>query len=172
MDETLIHCNENANIPADFKISIDFPNGDKLIAGINIRPFAKEILTILSKKAEVVVFTASHSCYAIKVLEYMDPDKKLITKCLFREHCLTTSSGIHLKDLSIFYGRDLKDIVLVDNAAYSFCLQLDNGIPILPFYDNKNDTELKELLEYLDHLINVNDMRVVNRNLFLMQRLQ
>jgi TFIIF-interacting CTD phosphatase-like protein len=28
---------------------------------------------------------------------------------------------------------DLKDIVIVDNAVYSFINQLENGIPIIPF---------------------------------------
>jgi CTD small phosphatase-like protein 2 len=30
-------------------------------------------------------------------------------------------------------------MVLVDNAAYSYIFQLDNGIPIIPFYDSKSD---------------------------------
>lgn len=47
---------------------------------------------------------------------------------------------MHIKDLRVIAGRDLKDVVLVDNAAYSFGFQLDNGIPIIPYYDNKNDT--------------------------------
>lgn len=33
-------------------------------AGINIRPFAKEILQEISKYFEVIIFTASHSSYA------------------------------------------------------------------------------------------------------------
>lgn len=37
-------------------------------------------------------------------------------------------------------GRDLKNVVLVDNAAYSFGFQISNGIPIIPYYDNKSDT--------------------------------
>ena len=44
-------------------------------------------------------------------------------------------------------------MLLVDNAAYSFCSHLENGIPILPFYDNKNDNELLELLSYLKKLL-------------------
>lgn len=30
-------------------------------------------------------------------------------------------------------------MVLVDNAAYSYAYQLDNAIPILPYYKGKND---------------------------------
>lgn len=43
----------------------------------------------------------------------------------------------------------MKDMVIVDNAVYSFGFQLDSGIPILPFYDDKNDEELKHLSYYL-----------------------
>ena len=43
----------------------------------------------------------------------------------------------------------MKDIVLIDNAAYSFGFHLENGIPIIPFYDNKEDKELESLLKYL-----------------------
>ena len=52
--------------------------------------------------------------------------------------------GVHIKDLRVIAGRDLKDVVLVDNAAYSFGFQLENGIPIIPYYDNKNDTVTKD----------------------------
>jgi CTD small phosphatase-like protein 2 len=33
-------------------------------------------------------------------------------------------------------------MVIVDNAAYSFGYQIANGIPIIPYYQDKNDTEL------------------------------
>lgn len=29
-------------------------------------------------------------------------------------------------------------MVLVDNSAYSYILQLENAIPILPYYDGKD----------------------------------
>lgn len=43
-------------------------------------------------------------------------------------------------------------MVLVDNAAYSYCLQSDNGIPIVPFYNSKHDRELIFLADYLLNL--------------------
>jgi CTD small phosphatase-like protein 2 len=39
----------------------------------------------------------------------------------------------------------MDSMVLVDNAAYSYATQLDNGIPILPYYHGKADFELKAL---------------------------
>lgn len=66
--------------------------------------------------------------------------------------------------MRIFANRNLKDIVLVDNAAYSFGLQIDNGIPIVPYYDNKNDKELKYLSNYLlSNILDCNDVREVNK---------
>jgi CTD small phosphatase-like protein 2 len=31
-----------------------------------------------------------------------------------------TEEGVHIKDLRVLADRNLKDVVLVDNAAYSF----------------------------------------------------
>ena len=41
LDETLIHCNENANLPCDVLLPIKFPNGATVKAGVNIRPYAR-----------------------------------------------------------------------------------------------------------------------------------
>ncbi len=40
-------------------------------------------------------------------------------------------------------------MVLVDNAAYSYAFQVDNGIPILPYYEGKHDYELRALQNYI-----------------------
>jgi TFIIF-interacting CTD phosphatase-like protein len=39
-------------------------------------------------------------------------------------------------------------MVLVDNAPYSYIFQLENGIPILPYYTGE-DSELIHLEKYL-----------------------
>jgi CTD small phosphatase-like protein 2 len=43
---------------------------------------------------------------------------------------------------------------LVDNAAYSYAFQLDNGVPIIPYFKGKNDFELKALENYLLSFLN------------------
>ena len=43
-------------------------------------------------------------------------------------------------------------MVLVDNSVYSFAYQIDNGIPILPFYDDQADEELLHLAYYMESL--------------------
>jgi len=76
-----------------------------------------------------------------------------------------TPEGVHIKDLRIFLNRNIQDIVIVDNACYSFGYQLDNGVPIIPFYDNKDDDELRSIIPYLKYLAN-HDIRETNRKTF------
>ena len=124
----------------------------------------------MSQHFEVIIFTASHSCYANVVLDYLDPQNQYIHHRLFRENCVVTDEGIYIKDLRILGNRNLQDIVLVDNAAYSFGYQIENGIPIIPYYDNKEDVELKHLIPYLKSLAPVRDVRDVNKQAFRMQQ--
>lgn len=105
------------------------------------------------------MFTASHSCYANPVIDYLDPEGTYISKRLFRDNCVQIAEGFYVKDLRIFRNRDLKNVVLVDNAAYSYALQLDNGIPIIPFYKRKDDTELLDLIGFIKGMLEVEDVR-------------
>lgn len=136
-----------------------------LQAGINIRPYLFETLNSLKDMFEIIVFTASHNCYANKVLDYLDPKQEYFHHRLFREHCIVSDEGIHIKDLRILSNRNISDIVIVDNACYSFGYQIDNGVPIIPYYDNKKDMELKHLADYLKLLVN-NDIQETNRKNF------
>ena len=86
LDETLIHCNENSNMPCDVLLPIKFPNGTVVKAGVNIRPYARECLEELSKDFELIVFTASHECYANVIVDYIDK-KRLISHRFFRDSC-------------------------------------------------------------------------------------
>ena len=54
---------------------------------------------------------------------------------------------------------DLKDMLLVDNAVYSFGLQLSNGIPITPFKFDKDDKEFLFLRRFLFDIRNYDDLR-------------
>ena len=71
---------------------------------------------------------------------------------------MQTNHGFFIKDLRIIKNRDLSKIVIVDNLIHSFGLQLENGIPILDFTDNKNDMELYGLEKLLIEMVNVPDV--------------
>lgn len=78
------------------------------------------------------------------MLDLLDPYNEIFDVRLYRDSCTKSPDGIYVKDLSIF-NRSLEDIVIVDNAVYSFGYQLENGIPIIPFYEDKEDEELLHL---------------------------
>jgi CTD small phosphatase-like protein 2 len=99
------------------------------------------------------------------VLDYLDPTGQLIHHRLYRENCVV-SEGVFMKDLRILANRRLEDLILVDNAAYSFGYQLDNGIPIISWYEDMNDRELYKLMDYLKVLARVSDVREINRRTF------
>ena len=72
---------------------------------------------------------------------------------------------MYVKDLRII-DRNLSDMVLVDNAAYSYAFQLENGIPIIPYYEGSNDYELKALQAYIEGIVWVSDVREANQKTF------
>lgn len=170
LDETLVHCNESADLPCDVILNINFGIGLNIDAGINLRPFARESLWKLAKYFEILVFTASNINYAQSVVNFLDPNQEVIQHSLSREQCIFTNDGFFIKDLRILGNRNLEDVILVDNAPYSFGLQVNNGIPILPFYNDKNDKEMIKLTDFLIGIADCNDVRTKISDFFKLER--
>lgn len=126
-----------------------------------IRPFAISFLKRMGKHFEIVAFTASERSYADTILDEIDPDYTLIHHRLYRQHCVRLNSKIYSKDLRIL-GRDLSQVVLVDNSPFSSLYQLANAVPLLPYYSGQ-DTELLALENYLLVVRKTDDVRKVNR---------
>lgn len=172
MDETLIHCVDDIQTQnPDVILEIDFPGEEIVCAGINLRPFVLECLREATEIMQVVVFTASHQVYADAILDHLDPDKTLFSHRMYRQHCVQTPEGYYVKDLRVILNRDLKDMVLVDNSVYSFAYQVDNGIPIISYYDNPDDEELLHLMFYIKSIVDCDDVRRKNRNAFELYKL-
>ena len=61
LDETLVHCVDDVELEKpQFVLPITFEDGEKIEAGINVRPYAIECLRSANEYFQVVVFTASH----------------------------------------------------------------------------------------------------------------
>lgn len=69
-------------------------------------------------------------------------------------------------------NRDLKDVVLIDNAAYSYAHQISNGVPIIPFNDSKSDREFLELTDFLLSILDVEDVRPYLTKFFKFREIQ
>jgi CTD small phosphatase-like protein 2 len=168
LDETLVHCTVEACDDADLTFPVEF-HGMTYQVYVRLRPHLNEFLEAISDKFEVIVFTASQQVYADALLNLIDPENKYIKHRMFRESCLSVE-GNFLKDLNVL-GRDLKKSVLVDNSPHAFGYQVDNGIPIESWFDDRNDTELLKLERFLRTLHGVKDVRTVVRRSFQTYRL-
>lgn len=122
----------------------------------------------------MIIYTASDQSYADSVINYIDPTKEYFKYRLYRHNCvkLTTENGtIYVKDLRIIKNIPLKNMVIIDNSVLSFAFHLDNGIPILPFYNNKDDVEIDSLKNYLTKLAKCDNLTVSNGSNFNLKAL-
>lgn len=156
LDETLVHSAfKPFYVKADITLNISFDQKNHTIYVLK-RPHVDEFLDKMSKIFELVIFTASIPEYANPLLNKLDPNKH-ITSRLFREHC-TASNNLFVKDLKRV-GRHLKDTILLDNNPVSYAFNKENGLPILTWHSNKNDSELLKLIPLLEYLSKTDDVR-------------
>ncbi len=128
------------------------------------RPGAEEFIARASEHFEVVIYTASLAKYADPLMDLLDPDGKAAFR-LFREHC-TFTSGVFVKDLSLL-GRNLKDVIIVDNSPMAYMLQPENAVPIQTWIDDMKDKQLFQLLPIVEYLARTSDVRPAIKRLRL-----
>ena len=162
LDETLIHSAfEPFNPKDDITLTMKMKD-EEIIIHVLKRPYLDEFLNIVTQKYEVIIFTASISDYANPLLDQLDPNKKIFFR-LFREHCTKSDNGLFIKDLNRL-GRNLKDVIIIDNNPVSFIYNKANGLPILTWHSIQTDNELIKLIPLLNYLANVDDVRpVINK---------
>ena len=157
LDETLIRaepCGEEWTGHPIINVAVDdFEEEEKY--EIIRRPYLDHFLEKMSEIFTLVLYTAGTSDYAIKAMDIVDPSRKYIKKILSREQCIDLHS-LFLKDLRLgaVDGVDLENVLLVDNYIHSFAMNLEQGIPIKPFYGDSQDRELLHLLDLLSHAVN------------------
>ncbi|KAK8618522.1 hypothetical protein V6N13_132511 [Hibiscus sabdariffa] len=165
MDGTLVHSTEDPPPPSyDFVIT-PTTNGVAKNFYVSKRPGVDEFLEAISEKYEVVVFTAGMEAYASLVLDVLDP-KGLISHRLYRDSCQKLEKMKFTKDLSMI-GRELGNVVIVDDIPRMYCLQPENGIPIKKFTDDFEDRELEKLLGFFQSFCDgFDDMRDAVKHYF------
>ena len=122
----------------------------------------------------MVVFTASDQDYADTIINYIEKEKKYFSLRLYRNNCLFIEPGLYIKDLRIFNNfKNIKDIIILDNSLFSFANQLNNGILITSFFDDKNnDTFLSNFKDYLEYIKNEEDIREINKESFRFEEIK
>ena len=168
LDETLIHSSfKPFNMDNEFIININTKNKSKInekeqyIVYVIKRPYVELFLSIVCEIFEVVVFTASVQVYANLILDEIDIEKKIKYR-LYRDHCIKIDNDKYIKNLYCL-GRDLKNVIIIDNNPLSYTLNIENGLPISTWETNQNDNELIKLIPILQYLSDkdVSDVRPI-----------
>ena len=106
----------------------------------------------MSKLYEIVIFTAAGQEYADSIIDGIEGLSQYVDHRLYWDHVAiqqVTNSGVHyFKDLSLL-GRELDQVLIVDNLPQNFGMQPENGIFIKEWKGDRSDTELYQLSKLL-----------------------
>ncbi|KAL1914827.1 uncharacterized protein VTP21DRAFT_7919 [Calcarisporiella thermophila] len=157
LDETLVHSSFKKTADADFVVPVEIDNQVHSVYVLK-RPGVDEFLRRMGELFEVVVFTASLAKYADPVLDLLDTHK-IVKHRLFREACCN-HKGSYVKDLSQL-GRNLEHIIIIDNSPLSYLFHPKNAVPISSWFSDAHDTELLDLIPFLEELSRVDNVVTV-----------
>jgi hypothetical protein len=107
LDETLVHSTLDGapgSEGAHFHFPVHF-NGAEHMVHVRMRPHMRDFLERTSELFEVVVFTASQKVYAEKLLNILDPHRRLVRHRIYRDSCVFVD-GNYLKVGSCANGRN------------------------------------------------------------------
>lgn len=154
LDETLVHSSFKPVKNPDFVIPVEI---DGMVHQVYVlkRPHVDEFLQRIGGIYECVLFTASLAKYADPVADLLDK-QGIFRARLFREACVF-HKGNYVKDLNRL-GRDLKQIVIVDNSPASYAFHPDNAVPVQSWFDEANDTELLDIIPLLEKLAKIDNV--------------
>ena len=178
LDETLVHSDINfllkeKNINYDTVLYFDTEEEKNIPLPLIIRPGLYEFLDYASQNFNLIIFTASDQQYADTIINYIEKDKKYFKMRLYRNNCIFVDPGLYIKDLRIFFPfKNMEDIIILDNSLFSFANQLNNGILITSFFDDKDDTFLSNVQAYLEYIKNEKDIRQINKESFKFEEIK
>lgn len=171
MDETLIAAKFEGKVPAKFEKTFSYQlHGIEI--SVRMRPYVMDCLEKLATMYEIIVFTAGQQDYADHILDYIDPNKKIFKRRLYRQDCIQLQH-FFIKDLDIILDRDKEKMIIVDNSIVSFAFDLDNGVPINSYLGTEDDDkELLFLYSFLEEIATVPDVKVPIKASFKLSELQ
>jgi CTD nuclear envelope phosphatase 1 len=126
---------------------------------VHKRPHCDEFLRRVSKWFNLVVFTASVQEYADPVIDWLEAERKYFSARYYRQHC-TFRHGAFIKDLSSVEP-DLSKVMILDNSPLSYMFHQDNAIPIQGWISDPTDSDLSNLIPFLEGLQYVSDVRAL-----------
>lgn len=160
LDETLVHSSFKPINNADFIVPVEIEGTVHQVYVLK-RPYVDEFLKKMGEMFECVLFTASLAKYADPVADLLDKWGVFRAR-LFRESCVF-HRGNYVKDLSRL-GRDLDQVVIIDNSPASYIFHPDNAVPVQSWFDDMTDTELMDLIPFFEGLSKVDSVYTLLQN--------
>ncbi|XP_035508621.1 CTD small phosphatase-like protein 2-A [Morone saxatilis] len=158
LEETLMFSSLNVIDEAEYTFYTAFQDNQYKVYMI-LRPHVREFLESMSKIYELFVYTCAKKEYAEKILNILDPQRKLFRHRLYQDDCACVL-GHYIKDLNIL-GRDLAKTVVLDNAPHTYPYHLMNTVPIKSWSGESADRELQKLVPSMEKLSAAEDFREV-----------
>ena len=121
LDETLVYCRKD---------NVTY-NNSSIKNRLIMRPGLLEFLHKMKQIYELVLFSLGTCSYVNNIVNIIEKKEKYFEYILYRQHA-TYNDNIYIKNLSLL-GRDLKNIIIVDDIPEVFKLHKNNGICIKPF---------------------------------------
>ncbi|CAO3696897.1 unnamed protein product [Umbelopsis ramanniana] len=161
LDETLVHSSFKATQQADMIVPVEI---DGTVHNVYVlkRPGVDNFMKRMSSIYEIVVFTASLSKYADPVLDVLDIHR-VVQHRLFRESCFN-HMGTYVKDLSQL-GRNVTEVIILDNSPASYLFHPANAVPVSSWFNDPHDSELIDMIPFLEELATVRDVTAVLDNI-------
>lgn len=147
---------------------LTLPEGERV--HVHKRPNLDTFLEHVTSRYDTYIFTAAMQVYASPLLDILDPENTRFKKRFYREHCTYDSNvNAYVKDLShvskhvsssnFFLHNPVRRMVLVDNNPMSFIANPQNGILVSNFYDDYSDDTLSAVVDLLEELEDIDDVR-------------
>ena len=128
---------------------------------ITLRNGLFSFLSMIKPYYELISFSSEPDKITTNIIKEIEFKEKIFDYNFGREHCILCDN-ILVKDISLV-GRDLKDIIIIDDNEKSFQLNEENGIKISKFEGNNEFDnalfELKKIL-ILIYKANYDDVRI------------
>jgi Dullard-like phosphatase family protein len=162
LDETLVFATqEQLAVPVSAKVGKYF---------VYDRPYVREFLAFCLKEFRVGVWTSSTEAYAGEIVEHLFGNESNLEFVWARSRCTLNfdhdeRTHLHVKNLKKVkkIGFSLEEILVVDDTPQKWARQYGNLVRVSEFEGDSNDTELLDLIPYLEYLKSVPNVREVEK---------
>lgn len=166
LDHTLIYASETEIDGADFTFSL---NGE--VFWVKQRPHVTKFLTDMAHLYDLAVWSASSRSYIEAILKHILPPTISLVRVYDGRRCTVkyTTFGDNARTVikklrKMWRGPyNRTNTLILDDTPATYCQNYGNAIPINRYYGSDTDTELLRVNQLLRDLVNVPNVRAVNK---------